>query len=160
MGDWCTRIVGLGGIFPTGHVDSALETVASLNFKATECGLVNGCLPDGTRDGSGKTHSSEIFVGESLCVAMTMIYIGRRQTGLEIAERIYESIALRHKTPWNQYCLIGAEDGRPVWGSDYYSNLIIWALPMVIKGEDIRAFSSAGSLMDSIFQAGRKHVCP
>jgi non-lysosomal glucosylceramidase len=156
MGEWCTRIVGLDGIFLSEHAMSALDSVEALNFKATDCGIVNGCLPDGKRDTSGKTHSSEIFVGESICVAMTMIYAGRTETGLEIVRRIYESIALRHRTPWNQYCLISAEDGGPVWGSDYYSNLVIWAFPMALKGETIQTFSSAESLIGKILQAGRK----
>jgi len=157
MGEWCTRIVGLDGIFPAEHVASVLDTMEALNFKTTQCGIVNGCLPNGMRDRSGKTHSSEIFVGESICVAMTMIYAGRMETGLEIVRRIYESIALRHLTPWNQYCLISAEDGGPVWGSDYYSNLAIWALPMALKGEAIQTFSSARGLIDKILQqAGRR----
>ena len=155
MGEWCTRTVGLDGVFPAEHVTSVLDAVEALNVKATECGVVNGCLPDGKRDTSGKTHSSEIFVGESICAAMTMIYAGRVKTGLEIVRRIYESISLRHRTPWNQHCLISAEDGGPTWGSDYYSNLAIWALPMALKGETIQAYSSTGGLIDRILQAGR-----
>jgi non-lysosomal glucosylceramidase len=153
MGQWCSQIVGISDLLPKDRIRSALDSIGALNFRATECGIVNGCLSNGKRDLSGGTHSSEIFVGESLCVAMTMLYSNRKRQGLEIAKRIYESIALRHKTPWNQYCLIGAEKGQPVWGSDYYSDMAIWALPMAILGQDIAEFSKPGGFLDGITKA-------
>lgn len=155
MGEWCSRIVALGRIFPPEHVESALDSIGYLNFRGTESGIINGCLPNGTPDNSGTTHSSEIFVGESFCVAMTMLHNNRKEIGLEIARRMYESIALRHRTPWNQYCIISAANGSPVWGSDYYSNMVIWALPMAIDGQDIKTSSSEGSLIDRILRATR-----
>ena len=83
-----------------------MGAVKRLNMGATEHGLVNGANPDGTRYVSkpdperfpdilpNNDHSTQVFVGENLCAAMTFIYQGQRETGLEIARRIYESVAL------------------------------------------------------------------
>jgi hypothetical protein len=78
---------------------------------------------------------------------MTFIYHGRKKTGLEISKRIYESIALKHRTPWNIRCLISSKDGSPVWGDDYYSNMVIWALPIVLSGKNINQFIRDSNLI-------------
>lgn len=60
---------------------------------------------------------------------------------------------MRHPSPWNQHCLISGRDGAPSWGSDYYSNLVIWALPMALAGQDIAAFAASGGLLDRLLTA-------
>lgn len=32
----------------------------------------------------------------------------------------------------------------PQWGTDYYSNFVIWALPMALAGESVEQFTKAG----------------
>ncbi|MDW8100524.1 MAG: hypothetical protein RML36_13670, partial [Anaerolineae bacterium] len=98
-------------------------------------------------------HAKQTFVSESLCAAMTFIYHGREDIGLEIARRLYEAIALKTHSPWNQYCLINAETGLPVWGDDYYSNMVIWALPMALARESIGEFVQDGKLVDRMIKA-------
>ena len=63
---------------------------------------------------------------------MTYIYHDRAEVGIEIARRICEAIALKTRSPWNQRCLISSETGLPVWGHDYYSDMVIWAVPMAL----------------------------
>ena len=157
MAQWCVKIAGLPDILPADQVASALAAVERLNMASTRQGLVNGVNPDGTRYVSkpdpdrfadilpNNDHSTQVFVGENLCAAMNFIYHGRRETGLEIARRIYEAVALTSRSPWKQRCLIDADSGLPVWGEDYYSNMVIWALPMAVWGMDIAEF--AGSEM-------------
>lgn len=159
MGEWCSRVVGLDGLFESSKVASALEAVARLNVRAGEAVMVNGVNPDGTphrsrADGHENDHASGCFVGENLCSAMTMLYAGQRELGLDIARRIYEAIAIRHRTPWDQYCIIAPSDGHPIWGSDYYSNLVIWALPMALAGQGIAELASPGGLLERILEAG------
>ena len=159
MAEWCSEVVGLGGILPADKVQKALESIERLNFSATRHGLVNGMRPDGTPDtcGSGteNDHGSQIFVGESLCAAMTFILRERREIGLEVARRLMEAIHELHQTPWNQRCLIASDDGRPIWGDDYYSNMVIWTLPMVLAGQDIRQFCGEKGLVGRILGASR-----
>ena len=154
MAQWCVKITGAPDILPADQVQSALGAVKRLNMGATEHGLVNGVDSDGTRYISkpdsdadqvveilpNNDHATQVFVGENLCAAMTFIYHGQRETGLEIARRIYEAVALTSRTPWRQHCLIDADTGLPVWGEDYYSNMVIWALPMACANQNIAEF--------------------
>jgi uncharacterized protein (DUF608 family) len=154
MAQWCARVAGLPDVLPAASVESALETVKALNMAATAYGLVNGVTPDGQRYDSkaeatetvvsiaaNNDHARQVFFGENMCAAMTFIYHGQRETGLEIARRLYEAVALKSCSPWNQRCLIDADSGLPVWGDDYYSNLAIWALPMALSGGSVAEFS-------------------
>lgn len=159
MGVWCTKILGLKSPLPEERIKKALSSIKRLNLSATEHGLVNGVRPDGSRDdrGSGEhDHGKQIFIGENLCSAMTFIYYGQVEVGMEIARRLYEAIAVLHRTPWNQYCLISAEDGHPAWGQDYYSDMIFWVIPMVRKRENIASFIAEGGLVDRILKAGKR----
>ncbi len=155
MAQWCVKIAGLADILPAERVQSALGAIQRLNMAATEHGLVNGVDPDGERYVSkpdpekfpdilpNNDHSTQVFVGENLCAAMNFIYHGQAETGLEIARRIYEAVALRSRTPWKQHCLIDADSGLPVWGEDYYSNMVIWALPMACANQSIAEFAQS-----------------
>ncbi len=155
MAQWCVKIAGLSDILPAGQVQSALGAVKRLNMGATKHGLVNGVNPDGTRYVSkpdperfpdilpNNDHSTQIFFGENMCGAMNFIYHGQAETGLEIARRIYEAVALTSRSPWKQHCLIDADSGLPVWGQDYYSNMVIWALPMACANQNIAEFAQS-----------------
>jgi len=145
MGEWCVKVVGLPSIFSEEHIQSALDTIERLNMKATEYGLVNGVTPEGkpfiSYPGIESDFSRQIFVGENLCAAVTYLYHNRKDVGLEIARRIYEAVAIKSLSTWNQNCLISAESGLPIWGDSYYSNMVIWAIPMALVGKGIREFA-------------------
>ena len=155
MAQWCVKITGLPDILPAEQVQSALGAVKRLNMADTEHGLVTGVNPDGTRHISKSDpdkhprilpnyeHGRQVFVGENLCAAMSFIYHGQRETGLEIARRLYEAVALTGRSPWKQYCMIDADTGLPVWGEDYYSNMVIWALPMACTNQNITEFAGS-----------------
>jgi len=85
---------------------------------------------------------------------MTFLYHNRRDTGLEIARRLYEALAVKTRSPWNQRCLLNGETGLPQWGDDYYSNLVIWALPMALEGQSIGPFAEHG-LVKAMLSAAR-----
>ena len=159
MAQWCVKVLGLPDLLPEENVQSALSAVSRLNMAATAYGLANGVTPDGARFDAGwpqeGDHARHTFVGENLCAAETFIYHGHQEIGLQIARRIYEAIALKTCSPWNQRCLISSETGLPVWGDDYYSNLVIWSLPMALAGEDIAQFVQPGTLVDRMIQAGK-----
>jgi uncharacterized protein (DUF608 family) len=162
MAEWCAMVAGLPGVLPKENVLSALASIERLNMAATSYGLVNGVTPDGapfdTGFGgeNGNDHAKHTFVGENLCAAMTFMYHGRRELGIEIARRIYEAVALKTRSPWNQRCLISSETGLPVWGHDYYSNLVIWAVPMAWAGEGIDQFTVPGGLVQRMLAAANR----
>ncbi|MBS1875467.1 MAG: hypothetical protein JSU00_19800 [Acidobacteria bacterium] len=158
MGEWCARLLGLRDVFPKDRVASALATIEKLNMKATAYGLTNGVTPEGepfdTRVHPSGDFGMNIFVGENLCAAMTFLYHGRRETGVEIARRLYETLAVKTRAPWNQRCLLYGSTGLPLWGDDYYSNLAVWAVPAALEGASAGEFGR-GSLVSSIVSAGR-----
>jgi uncharacterized protein (DUF608 family) len=155
MAVWCLRIAGLQDVLSAARIDSALNTIERLNMKATSYGLINGVTPDG-KPFATSNHAQNIFVGENLCAAMTFLYHGRRDTGLEISRRLYEAIAIKNHSPWNQRCLLSGETGLPQWGADYYSNLVIWALPMALAGESVEQFAQAGLVKNMISSAAKE----
>jgi uncharacterized protein (DUF608 family) len=154
MAQWCAKVAGLGDILPEDRIHSALNAVEQLNAKATSYGLVNGVTPDG-RPYDTKIHpvgdfGQNIFVGENLCAAMTFLYHGRRDAGLAAARAMYETMAIKTRSPWNQRCLLWGDTGLPLWGDDYYSNLAIWAVPMAVRGESLKDFSKSGLIPDML----------
>ena len=154
MAQWCARIAGVPDVLPAPHVETALHSIARLNMQATVHGLVNGVTPDGQRYYSrdkrktifeqqadeDNDFAKQIFVAENMCAAMTFLYHGDTTTGLQIAQRIYEAIACGSCTPWKQYCLIDADRGFPVWGEDYYSNMVVWSIPMALARQSVAEF--------------------
>ncbi len=159
MAEWCVQVTGLPSVLPEKQVESALRTIVRLNMQATAYGLVNGVTPDGMRHDAGyeesNDHGKHTFVSESLCSAMTYMYHGQKETGLEIVRRLYESIALKSASPWNQRCLINAETGLPVWGDDYYSNMAVWAVPMAMAGQGIQEFTEAEGVASRMMRTGQ-----
>lgn len=148
MAEWCVRVLGLDSVLPKQHIDQALDSIARLNLKATSYGLINGVTPDG-KPFDTKVHPSgdfgmNIFVGENLCSAMTFLYHGRRDVGIEVARRLYETMAVKTRSPWNQRCLLYGDSGLPLWGDDYYSNLATWVLPLAFERVSVREFTQAG----------------
>ena len=175
MGEWCTRIAGLGSLFPPDRVKTALASVERLNFHATEHGLVNCCVPDGRggvvlgdptsdpRNSEDNSHAKQIFVGENSCAAMTLIYGGHTETGVEVLRRMWHAMTILHRTPWNQYCVIRSTDGGPVWGKDYYSNLVLWAAPVTLLAGDIGTFAANDPLITRILDGTQRstgHAAP
>jgi uncharacterized protein (DUF608 family) len=159
MAIWCTRVAGLQDALPSAHVHIALDTIERLNMKATSYGLINGVTPDGqpfdTKLNSSGDHASNIFFGENLCAAMTFLYNGRKDTGLEIARRLYDAVAIKNHSPWNQRCLLNGKTGLPQWGEDYYSDLVIWAFPMGLTGQSVGEFAQNG-LVKSMIRAAKQ----
>lgn len=128
-----------GDLLPRAHILSALRTVGQRNVQATRWGAVAGVKPDLSPDESGTSQSREVVVGETWNYAATALRAVRREQAPDLsayawtaAENAYKAI-LQSGTLWNQHFSYGARDGNPVWGSHYYSNLCIWALPFALE---------------------------
>jgi uncharacterized protein (DUF608 family) len=148
MGVWCSRVAGLDDVLRRERVRVALDSIERLNMKATAYGVVNGVTSEGTPFRSGYNGEGDfgpnIFFGESLCAAMTLLYAGRSDAGLEVTRRLYETVAVKTRSPWNQRCLLHGDSGLPLWGDDYYSNMAIWAVPMAVEQSSVERFTRAG----------------
>jgi uncharacterized protein (DUF608 family) len=183
MGDWCAAITGTGPVVDAKKAKTALDTVWRLNVGSTLYGMINGVTEDGKRFYSKQyerardkdkralansiqtdevnDHSAQVFIGENFAAAMTFLYKGRKEQGLEIGKRLYEMIALHTRTPWDQFCLYDSYSGEPVWGNDYYSNMIQWLLPVALEGKSLEEFfADKGNLVSRIIAAGKEKKEP
>ena len=118
----------------------------SSRIRASALPVVLGDPTSDPRNAEDNSHAKQIFVGENSCAAMTLIDGGHARTGMEVLRRMWHAMTILHQTPWNQYCVIRSSDGGPVWGSDYYSNLILWAVPVTLLAGDVGTFASGDPL--------------
>jgi hypothetical protein len=93
-----------------------------------------------------------IFVSEQLMLAMTYIYAGEREFGLDQAYRCFHNLMAKGYT-WDQPCVIEAKTGNRIAGFDYYQNLMLWSLPAAIAGKDLRGPCAPSGLVNRVLQA-------
>ncbi len=138
VGQWYAYLTGLGEILPKERIKSAIEWIDKLNCEASPYGVVNGVLPNGKPDESGRNHQSDgISPGEGFAFSATAIFAGEERLGLTASEKIYRNIAHLRKSPWNIYFNYFSSTGEECWGSDYYSNMSVWTILIALKGGKI-----------------------
>ena len=50
---------------------------------------------------------------------------------------------------------MSGDTGRVIYGSDYYQNMMLWAVPAALDGHDIRRATAQGTLIDRVLRAGK-----
>jgi uncharacterized protein (DUF608 family) len=159
-GEWAARYHGLPGVFRDRRVQIALETIARRNVALTpEVGAANFARPDGgpLPAGSGVAYYGQyaMFPPELLVLAMTYIYSGEREFGADLARRHWENLVLRQGHPWDLPNIVRGDTGERVFGTDYYQDMMLWAMPAALSGIDLAASCAPGSLVDRIIAAGK-----
>ncbi|HEV2295788.1 MAG TPA: GH116 family glycosyl hydrolase [Tepidisphaeraceae bacterium] len=158
MGQWCVRIVDDEPLFTDDECRSVFAAIEEHNAAPTRFGLINGGNFQGDAGVAGdpnNNHGTMIFIGENLCAAMTGMYEGH--AGAEgWARRMVWAIHEHQGMPFDQHCLIRHDNGAPAWGNDYYSNLVVWALPMARGRIGIKQSVAAGSMIDRMLQASKR----
>ena len=152
-GQWLARLHGLADVFPSDRVKTVLETVKRHNLPASEWGAMNAIRPDGSIDDTGPIHSTEIFPGENIAVAMTMMYHGDTSTGSELAQRVMNNIVIRQRVPWDMPNMYEPENGTITHGTDFYQMMIQWGLPLALRGETIADVCEEGGLVARMLAA-------
>ena len=130
----------------------------------TPYGAANFANPDGTPAASeqyiaeawGLDYGSYgYFPPEVFMLASTYMYHGQSELGLELAKNCMHGIVKWGYT-WTQPNIVNGATGKRVYGSDYYQNLMLWAVPAAIQKADLCHACAPGSFVDRIIQAGRK----
>jgi len=62
---------------------------------------------------------------------------------------------LRQRYPWDLPNIVRGDCGARVFGTDYYQNMMLWAMPAAIEGQDIRESVAPGGLIDRMMEAGK-----
>lgn len=121
-------------------------------------GAANFARPDGTALPAQSTVSSygryAMFPAEVLVLAMTYIYAGEAENGLDLARRHWQSIVCGHGHGWDMPNIVRGDFGERVYGTDYYQSMMLWALPAALSRTDIRGCCARGSLVDRVLRAG------
>jgi len=153
-GEWCGHLHGLPEIFPPDRVKQTLATIKRLCIPLTKAGVLDAARPDGSIDRSGSPQSDGVFTGECVCVAATLAYNKDTETALDITRQLYEAIVLKERCEWDMPNFLDAS-GHVVHGTDFYQNMILWALPLAMANMDIRKACSAGQLVQKVLDAAQ-----
>lgn len=162
-GDWMCFFHGLPGVFRPDRAKIALETIKSTCMALTPYGAAHFANPDGTAAASEKFMATTwgldygsygFFVPEAFMLAALYMYQGQREVGMGLAKSCVHGI-VKWGCTWTQPNIVNGATGRRVFGSDYYQNLMLWAVPGAIQKADLRGASGPGSLVDRVIQAGK-----
>ena len=159
-GQWAADFHGLPSVFKPDRIKKTLETISRCNVALTpEVGAANFSRPDGQPLPTGSEVAEygpyAMFTPELLLLAMTYIYAGEAEFGLELARRHWETLVCRQRHPWDMPNTVRGDTGQRIYGTDYYQAMMLWALPAALEGKDIRAHGLEGGFVDRIIQAGK-----
>ena len=162
-GDWMCLYHGLPGVFRTDRAKTTLETIERTCMAIAPYGAANFANPDGTvaqsekfmAEGWGLDYGSYgYFPPEVWMLAATYVYQGKREVGLNLAKNCMWGI-VKYGYTWTQPNIVNGSTGKRVYGSDYYQNLMLWALPAAIEGKDVGQACAPGALVDKVIKAGK-----
>jgi uncharacterized protein (DUF608 family) len=159
-GEWAAVFHGLPGVFRSDRVKTTLHTIERCNIALTpEVGAANFARPDGCALPAESMVAQyglyAMFPPELLVLAMTYMYAGEQQFGLDLARRHWSTIVLQQRHPWDLPNIVRGDTGARVFGTDYYQNMMLWAMPAAVGGQDIASYCAPGGFVDRIIQAGQ-----
>ncbi|MEX2307953.1 MAG: GH116 family glycosyl-hydrolase [Pirellulales bacterium] len=146
-GQWMVDLHGLPAVFQEGRIKEALDTIERTCL--VEMGLAGFAEPDKGPD----LARYGTFPPEVNIVAMTYMYHGRRDFGLEIARRNMDNIIRVQGLGWDLPNLIRCDTGARTYGADYYQNMVLWGLPAALAAQDLTGPCKPGGLVHRVLQA-------
>jgi uncharacterized protein (DUF608 family) len=160
-GQWMAYSHDLGFVFNEDRVKITLDTIKKTCIGDNKYGAVNFADPSGKAAATEKSALSfgykpaEFFPGNFLSLAMTYMYAGQQEYGLEIARKSTEHIVLKQGLSWDAPNVIRTDTGEVTFGNDYYQMMIIWGLPAALAGQDEAGPCQSGGLVDRMIRAGK-----
>ena len=157
-GEWITDHHGLSSALPEERVKTTLETIKRCNIAVTKYGAVNYTNPDGTPAKVGGYGTYSYFPPEALMLAMTYMYNGEKEFGLELARKVWHNIVCAQGYTWDMPNIMrgDVDTGERTYGNDYYQDLMLWSLPAAVAGTDFGAPVKRGGLVDRIVRAAKR----
>ena len=159
-GEWTARYHGLPGVFRSDRVTTTLDTIRRINIAlAPEIGAVNFARPDGIplpATSKVATYGRfTMFSPEMVLLAMTYAYAGELEFGLEILRKHWENLCLKQGHAWDLPNMVVGDSGKRIFGTDYYQNMMLWAMPAAIAGQTIETSCASGGLIARMLRAGK-----
>ena len=158
------RFHGLPHVFDPDRIKTTLDTVKRTCIASTKYGALSYTNPDGSlvkaglsAIGSDATYGAWAlgFPPHLIILAMNYIYEGEVDVGIELARRNWDNIVLRQGRAWDAPNMLRGDTGEVTYGSDYYQNLMLWALPIAIQGRDLRTACAPGGLVERVITASK-----
>jgi len=156
-GEWITDHHGLPGTFPEDRVQTVLETIKRTNVAVTKYGAVNYANPDGTPAQVKGYGTYSYFPPEALMLAMTYMYNGQREFGIELARKVWHNLVCLQGYTWDMPNIMrgDVDTGERTYGNDYYQDMMLWSLPAAIEGKDLSSAVKPGGLVYRVVRAAR-----
>jgi uncharacterized protein (DUF608 family) len=162
-GEWITHLHGLPGVFDSDRVHKTLTTIKKLNSWVP----INGAIDVIERDGRLTQFGDRMgwmcsMPASVLILAMTYLYAGHHDEGIDLAYKCLDSIINQLDMTWDIPNMVRSDPGAGqlpecmrIYGTDYYQFLSIWGLPPALNGEDLRQVTAPGGLITRIIEAAR-----
>lgn len=157
-GQWITDHHGLPATLPKDRVETTLATIKRSNVAVTRYGAVNYTKPDGTPAAVKGYGTYSYFPPEALMLAMTYIYSGQKEFGLELARKVWHNIVCLQGYTWDMPNIMrgDVDTGERTFGNDYYQDMMLWSLPAALEGKDFAGPAKPGGLVDRVRKAACK----
>lgn len=153
-GDWISKFDGLPPVFRPDRAKTTLKTIREKNSRLAPYGTPFFANPEGTAWQGAGYGPYTCFVSEQLMLAMTYIYAGEADFGLEQARCCLYNLVQKGQI-WEQPCIYNPKTGERKSGFDYGQNMMLWSLPAVLENADLRGPCAPGGLVDQVIKAGR-----
>ena len=90
-------------------------------------------------------------------LAMTYMYNGDSELGLELARKVWHNIVCVQGYGWDMPNIMrgDVDTGERTFGNDYYQDMMLWSLPAAIAGEDFGAPARRGGLVERMLRAAK-----
>jgi len=157
-GEWIADHHGLPETLPQDRVRTVLETIKRCNVAVTKYGAVNYANPDGTVANPGGYGSYSYFPPEALMLAMTYMYNGEPEFGIELARKVWHNLFCLQGYTWDMPNIMrgDVDTGERTFGNDYYQDMMLWSLPAALEGKDLSAVCKPGGLVHRVLSAARR----
>ena len=159
VGQWMSVYHGFKGVFDHARVKTALETVKRINIPLTPAAAAaNFASPDARPVDADKKlafyGSTAAFCSEAMMLGMVFMIEGQPEYGMEFIRKLQYSNALVQGHNWDLPCIIRGDTGERNSGTDYYQNMMCWAVPATVLGVDLAGLCRPGGFVDAIMKAG------
>ncbi|MBI4586468.1 MAG: hypothetical protein HY717_20855 [Planctomycetes bacterium] len=149
-GEWMARFHGLGSVFRADRIPMVLETVRKTCV--TPYGFAGFASP---LEGA-KLEAYGTFAAENHIVAMTYMYHGQADFGLELVRKFMDNVVRRQRHAWDLPNMITCDTGERFFGTDYFQNMMLWCVPAAMEIGDLARVCARGKLVDRVLQAARQ----
>jgi uncharacterized protein (DUF608 family) len=156
-GQWICDAHGVPGVFPSERVATTLETIRETNCALSQSGATNYADPDGSSAKVGGYGTYGYFPPELMMLAMTYMYEGEREFGVDLLHRCMQNIVCQWGYTWDAPNTIRGDmdTGQRHFGADYYQNMMLWFAPAALADQDIAKSADDGGLPRRVIEAAR-----